>query len=31
MEWSPQSEQSKPLAKFAKKRKDFVALLSTQP
>jgi hypothetical protein len=31
MEWLPQSEQGEPLAKFARKRKDLVALLSTQP
>jgi len=31
MEWLPQSEQGELLAKFAKKRKDLVALLSTQP
>jgi hypothetical protein len=31
MEWLPQSEQGEPLVKFAKKRKDLVALLSTQP
>jgi len=31
MEWLPQSEQAEPLAKFARKRKELVALLATQP
>ncbi len=31
MEWLPQSEQSEPLTKFARKRKDLVALLAIQP
>jgi hypothetical protein len=31
LEWLPQAEQAEPLAGFAKKRKNLVALLATQP
>jgi hypothetical protein len=31
LEWLPQAEQAEPLAKFAKKRKQLVELLATQP
>jgi len=31
LEWLPQAEQVEPLARFARKRKDLVALLATKP